>query len=81
VVVAGQSWSTGTNQNSFDAWLGKYGADGQPIWLDQTSFPVDGEDVWFAVDVDQNDAAIVVAGATTTEVGACTDAVVRRYNP
>jgi cysteine-rich repeat protein len=81
VVVAGQSWSTGTNQNSFDAWLGKYGPDGEPIWLDQTSFPVDGEDVWFAVDVDTSDAAIVVAGATTTEVGACTDAVVRRYNP
>jgi cysteine-rich repeat protein len=80
MVAVGQHWTPGDQQNSFDAWMRKYDADGNELWSLSENGGADGEDVWFAVDIADNDE-ILVAGAMTTGVDGCTDAVLRRYAP
>jgi cysteine-rich repeat protein len=80
IVAVGQHWTPGEQLNSFDTWMRKYDAQGNELWTDMANGGVDGEDVWFAVDIAANDE-ILVAGAMTTNLDNCTDAVLRRYSP
>jgi hypothetical protein len=63
---------------NFDTWLRKYDADGNEVWTEISAGAVDGEDVWWAIDVAPNDE-LLVAGAMTNDASNCADAVLRRY--
>jgi cysteine-rich repeat protein len=78
IISAGQTWDTGVNADNFDTWLRKYDADGNEVWTDITAGAVDGEDLWWAIDIAPNDE-LILAGGMTNDPANCIDAVLRRY--
>lgn len=78
VVVVGHEWAIGGAGNGFDLWMRKYTPNGAEIWTRTENGPGDGDDFWYAVEIDSGDHPIV--GGALSIPGQCTDLVVRKYN-
>jgi len=75
VLVAGQSWEG--HGHGDDAWIIKYSPARQMLDLVQYDGPARGDDIWFAIDID--DAGRAVVCGTSIGVGTGTDSIVAKY--